>query len=181
MTLQVQLYLAAGLGALALGAGALVREPGRQRNRLFALFCAALALWNLAKVAELSGLGLPVPWHVVFLLGACAAVPTGLHFILLVSGLSDQPSRRLLPYAYATTTALWVSALTPVYHRQPAWNLTALVVLGGPGIAGGRELAADLKAAYAEWNPAQAVFFSRLLQGLIRKRWGAPEEGSGSV
>lgn len=53
---------------------------------------------------------------------------------------------------------------------------TPLVVLGGPGIAGGRELASDLKAAYAEWNPAQAVFFSRLLQGLVRKRWGAPEE-----
>lgn len=53
---------------------------------------------------------------------------------------------------------------------------TPLVVLGGPGIAGGRELAADLKAAYAEWNPAQAVFFSRLLQGLVRRRWGAPEE-----
>jgi signal transduction histidine kinase len=131
VTLQVQLYLAAGLGALALGVGALVREPGRRRNRLFALFCAALALWNLAKVAELSGLGLTVPWHVVFLLGVCAAVPTGLHFIFLVSGLSDQPSRRLLPYTYATTAALWVSALTPVYHRQPAWNLTALLVLGG--------------------------------------------------
>ncbi len=112
MTLQVQLYLAAGLGALALGVGAMVREPGRKRNRLFAVFCAALALWNLAKVAELSGLGLPVPWHVVYFLGACAAVPTGLHFILLVSGLSDQPSRRLLPYAYATTAALWVAALT---------------------------------------------------------------------
>lgn len=131
MTLQVQLYLAAGLGALALGAGALVREPGRKRNRLFALFCAALALWNLAKVAELSGLGLPVSWHVVYFLGACAAVPTGLHFILLVAGLSDQPSRRLLPYAYATTAALWVAALTPFYHRQLAWKMTALVVLGG--------------------------------------------------
>ena len=131
MTLQVQLYLAAGLGTLALGVGALVREPGLKRNRLFAVFCTALALWNLAKVAELSGLSLPVPWHVVFLLGVCAAVPTGLHFILLVSGLSGQPSHRLLPYAYATTAALWVSALTPAYNRQPAWNLTALVVLGG--------------------------------------------------
>lgn len=54
---------------------------------------------------------------------------------------------------------------------------TPLLVLGGPGIAGGRELAADLKAAtYAEWNPAQALFLSRLLQGLVRKYWGAPEE-----
>ncbi len=131
MTLQVQLYLAAGLGALALGVGALVREPGRKRNRLFAVFCTALALWNLTKAAELSGLHVPVPWHVVFLLGACAAVPTGLHFILLVSGLSGQPSRRVLPFAYTTAAALWVSAVTPAYRWQPAWNLTALVVLGG--------------------------------------------------
>jgi hypothetical protein len=54
---------------------------------------------------------------------------------------------------------------------------TPVVVLGAPGIVGGREFTANLRAAtYAEWNPAQAVFFSRLLQGLVRKRWGAPEE-----
>lgn len=54
---------------------------------------------------------------------------------------------------------------------------TPTVVLGAAAVSGGRELAADLKAAtYVEWNPAQAVFFSRLLQGLVRKHWGAPEE-----
>lgn len=54
---------------------------------------------------------------------------------------------------------------------------TPLVILGAPGVVGGRELAAEMKAStYVEWNPAQALFFSRLLQGLIRKRWGAFEE-----
>lgn len=54
---------------------------------------------------------------------------------------------------------------------------TPLVVLGAPGIAGGRELAAELKATtYVEWNPAQAAFFGRLLQGLVRKHWGAGED-----
>ena len=53
---------------------------------------------------------------------------------------------------------------------------TPLVVLGAPSAAGGRELAADLKAAtYLEWNPAQAPFYSRLLQGLVRKHWGGED------
>jgi hypothetical protein len=50
---------------------------------------------------------------------------------------------------------------------------TALVVLGAPGSAGGREVVADLKAAtYLDWNPAQALFLGRLVQGLARKHWG---------
>lgn len=54
---------------------------------------------------------------------------------------------------------------------------TPTVVLGAPGAAGGRDLASDLKAAtYVEWNPAQAVFLGRLLQGLVRRHWGAPED-----
>jgi hypothetical protein len=53
---------------------------------------------------------------------------------------------------------------------------TPVVVLGAPGVVSGREVAADLKATtFVEWNPTQAPFFSRLLQGLVRKHWGAED------
>jgi signal transduction histidine kinase len=126
--LQTQWYLAAGLGALAMGAGALLGARGRQRNQIFSLFCCALALWNLAKVAELSGVALPLAWHVVFLLGACAAAAAAVHFILLVGGPSGEPFRPAVPWIYAAAAALWLSAWTPAYRHQPAWNLAALGV-----------------------------------------------------
>ena len=49
-----------------------------------------------------------------------------------------------------------------------------VLVLGNSGEGeGGRQLSAEIKAAaYVDWNPAQATFFKRLLQGLLRKRWG---------
>jgi hypothetical protein len=51
---------------------------------------------------------------------------------------------------------------------------TPVVVLGLGGDYGGRELALELKqATYVAWPTAQGAFFSRLLEGLIRKAWGA--------
>ena len=129
--LQTQHYLAAGLGALVLGAGTLAHTPGRMRNRLFALFCAALALWNLAKVCELSGVKPTWPWPAVYLLGACAAAPLGVHFVVRVAGSSGQRFRGALPWLYAAAAILWISALTPAYHHQPAWNIAAMTVMGG--------------------------------------------------
>jgi len=51
-----------------------------------------------------------------------------------------------------------------------------VVVLGsGEDPEGGRLLAAELKATtYLEWNPQQAVFFRRLLQGLIQHHTKEP-------
>lgn len=51
---------------------------------------------------------------------------------------------------------------------------TPVVVLGLGADYGGRELALELKpATYVAWPTAQGAFFSRLLEGLIRKAWGA--------
>ena len=48
-----------------------------------------------------------------------------------------------------------------------------VIVLGTSGEPeGARILASDLKAFYLDWNPQQDVFFRRLVQGLIQKRWG---------
>ena len=55
MELSVQMHVAAGAGALLLGAGVLAREPARMRNRLFALLCLALATWNLGVAARDAG------------------------------------------------------------------------------------------------------------------------------
>lgn len=51
---------------------------------------------------------------------------------------------------------------------------TPVVVLGLETDSGGRDLALELKAAtYVIWPTAQGAFFSRLLEGLIRKAWGS--------
>ena len=50
--LTLTLHTMAGLGALAVGVGILLREPSRARNRQFALLCGALALWNLGLVGH---------------------------------------------------------------------------------------------------------------------------------
>jgi len=52
---------------------------------------------------------------------------------------------------------------------------TPVVVLGS-GVEGpaGRELAQEIKAAtFLEWNVAQVLFFTRLMQGLLRRHWGS--------
>ncbi|WLT31092.1 PilZ domain-containing protein [Geothrix sp. PMB-07] len=53
---------------------------------------------------------------------------------------------------------------------------TPVMVLGtGLESAAGRELAQEIKAStYLEWNAAQALFFHRLVQGLLRRHWGSP-------
>ena len=50
-----------------------------------------------------------------------------------------------------------------------------VVVLGhGQDSAMGRQFATEMKAAtYLDWNPQQELFFRRLVQGLIRRHWGA--------
>lgn len=129
MDLTTQLHLAAGLGALVLGAASILRGSGRSRNRLFALLCGALALWNLG----VAGHNLLRPWQTfwprVFLLGSCAAAPLGLHLSRTLSGQSGTASRIGLAMAYATAGALWISTWTPLYRFQLAWNLTAALIL----------------------------------------------------
>lgn len=53
---------------------------------------------------------------------------------------------------------------------------TPVLVLGtGIESATGRELAQEIKAStFLEWNAAQALFFHRLVQGLLRRHWGNP-------
>ena len=125
--LAAELYLAAGLAALGLGAGTLVHEPHRVRNRLFAALCAALALWTLGVAGHSTFGGSHLLWHPAFLLGSCAAAPIGLHFIVRIRGSST----RLMPVAYGAAGLLWLSAWTPLYENRRAWNLGAMVLLGG--------------------------------------------------
>ncbi len=131
MDLTTELHLAAGLMALVLGGGSLLREPRRSRNRLFALLSAALALWNLGVAGDKIFRAVHAYWHPVYLLGSCASAPLGLHFALTLSGRSERIRRRLLAPAYALALALWVTVFTPLYAVRLAWNLTALAILGG--------------------------------------------------
>ena len=129
MNLNVELHLVAGLGALGLGAGTLLAEPRRARNRLFAVLCGTLALWSLGVAVYRSGAAPGVPWHVLYLLGSCLTAPVGMHLCLDLMGLT-RTMRGMLAAAYALAGALYVSACTPAYYVQPAWNYAAMAVLG---------------------------------------------------
>ena len=131
MDLSSQLHLAAGVATLGMGAAVLLREPGRLRNRLFALLCGALALWNLGFVANvLAGGGLDL-WNRAFLLGSCAAAPLGLHFTLALARRERRGAHRLLlGGSYLLAGLLWLSCWTPLYEARRGWNLTAFAVLG---------------------------------------------------
>lgn len=129
MDFSAELHLAAGLGALGLGAGALLREPARPRNRLFALLCGALVLWNLGVALSRTPLAPEAPWHLLYLLGSCAAAPVAFHFALSLTGRATR-ARTLLPGSYLAAAILWTSAWTPLHARQPDWNFAAALILG---------------------------------------------------
>jgi two-component system, NtrC family, sensor histidine kinase HydH len=130
VNLTVELHLLAGLGAFGLGAGTLLAEPSRARNRLFALLCGTLALWSLGFAVDRSGLIPQIRWHLIFLLGSCFTAPVGLHLCLDLTGRT-RPLRGLLAASYATAGALYLSSWTSAYYdRQPAWNYAAMAVLG---------------------------------------------------
>lgn len=125
------MHLAAGLGALALGAAVLAGRVHRIRARLFGLLCAALALWNLGIVLELHA-----PWPAlarpqIFLLGSCAAAPLGLHFVCRLTGFRTAV-RAVQGAAYLAAALLWLTSWTPLYgsESRAGWNLMALLVLG---------------------------------------------------
>jgi signal transduction histidine kinase len=127
--LSGQLHAMAGLGAVALGIAVLVRSPGRFGNRLFALLCAALAVWNLGVAMAFSGLAPRFPWRLVFLLGGCAAAPLSIHFAVVVGDVPGRSRRLLLGPAYGAAAFLWISAW-PSRVETRGWNLAALFVLG---------------------------------------------------
>ena len=130
MDLSNQLHAMAGLGAVVLGIGVLSRAPTRLRNRLFSALCAALAVWNLGRVAQASGVAEGSSWYLVYLLGGCAAAPVALHFSVAVAGLRRGQARALLAVGYLASAALWLSAWRFVPLHPRGWSLTALFVLG---------------------------------------------------
>ncbi len=128
MGLSTQLHIAAGVGALFLGAGVLLREPRRGRNRLFSALCVSVAVWNLGVAAASLDLGDDVPWRLIFRLGSCAAAPLGLHFVMVITASPVRGRRTLLAVAYGAAAILWLTNF--VTDNNPRWNLAALFVLG---------------------------------------------------
>lgn len=132
--LAVELHLLAGLGAVALGGGALLRGARRARGRLFAALCAAFALWTLAFAAFKSGVAPDAPWRLIFLIGSCLAAPIGLHFSLALIGRADA-CRAFIGAAYILAGLLYLSAVVvaPRYESpaRHAWNYAAVAILGG--------------------------------------------------
>lgn len=130
MNLSVTLHLMAGLGAVGLGGGMLLREPARRRNRHFALLCGGLALWNLGLVGlALAPQSARYVWRLIFLFGSCLSAPAGLHFALVLRGDAAATRRRFLAPAYLLAAGLWLSAATP-FHGDRRWPFVALLVVG---------------------------------------------------
>jgi signal transduction histidine kinase len=130
MDLSTQLHLAAGLGSIGLGGAALLRDPGRRRNRLFAALCAALAVWTLGAAAYLLHFRDDFPWHRVYVLGSCAAAPLGLHFTLALASAGRRPPVWVLIAAYSAAIGLYISAWRTGPTLTDAWRAAAMVVLG---------------------------------------------------
>jgi signal transduction histidine kinase len=130
--LTVTLHTMAGLGALAVGGGILLREPSRARNQSFALLCAALAVWNLGLVGfALAGSENYLAWRLVYLFGSCATAPLGLQFALVLAGVDRRRRRRALIPAYLLAALLWLAAATPLYETAWGWSLPGIAFLGG--------------------------------------------------
>jgi len=132
MELNLMMHLIAGLGALGMGCGILIRGPRGARDRLFTLLCAALALWNLAYLGHYQS----DLWRPIYLLGSCAAAPLGLHFMLALTAASRPRRRRFLTPAYVLAGLIWVCSWVPVPGIHASWNFFAIGGLGGILLAG---------------------------------------------
>jgi signal transduction histidine kinase len=121
------LHLVAGIGAVCMACGILIRGPWRVRNRLFVLLCAALALWNLAFVLRHHG----YLWRPVYLFGASVAAPLSLHFSLVLVGKTRAVRGRYLWPAYLIASGVWISSWLSLPGVGPHWNRIAIVGLGG--------------------------------------------------
>ncbi|NIQ28839.1 MAG: hypothetical protein GTN89_00300 [Acidobacteria bacterium] len=120
-------HLIAGLGALGMGSGILIRGLRGPRDRLFTLLCAALALWNLAWLGrDQSDL-----WRPVYLFGSCAAAALGLHFFLALTDASPRSRRRYLVPAYTLAFVTWVLSWAPIPDLLAYRVYIAIGVLGG--------------------------------------------------
>jgi len=127
MDLTLALHLVAGLGALGMGGGILLREPSRERNRVFALLCGAIALWNLGYVGG-GYAGWTDAWRGLFLAGSCATAPLGLRFALVLAGMRRGVRRWLLAPAWLLVGVLWLSSW---FDLAGLWHLLAIAILGG--------------------------------------------------
>jgi signal transduction histidine kinase len=120
------LHLVAGLAALATGAGILLRQPSRGRDRAFATLCAALSLWTLAYLAH----GLHPLARPVYLLGSCASAPLALNFSLVLAGAAQRVRRGLVLLASLGAGLLWVLVWAPQPAVRESWPYAAVGVLG---------------------------------------------------
>jgi signal transduction histidine kinase len=128
LDLTFTLHLLAGVGALGLGGGLLVRDPARGINRSFALLCCAIALWNLGFLTQLRPGAGARPFY---LLGSCISGPLALHFALHLVGAGPRTRRLGLGLALVPAAVLWFGSFVPALSLGMAWYRAAMVVIGG--------------------------------------------------
>ena len=130
MSLNADLHALAGLTALLLGIGALLRGPRLPRNRIFAGLCAALATWNLGVAVPLL-LGRPQrDFQLVYLLGGCLAPAFALHFAAQADLRRSVARRVLVLAAHAAGAGLWLAAAAGAREPGAAWTIAAVSLLG---------------------------------------------------
>jgi signal transduction histidine kinase len=132
MDLTAQLHVAAGIGAIGLGGAALLRDPSRRRNRLFAALCGSLVVWTLGVALGRTSLAPDFPWDRIYLLGSCLAAPLSLHLALILAGARRPIWTVLLVAAYGAALGVWIAAWFQGDDGRPlSWIVAAIVVLGG--------------------------------------------------
>lgn len=130
MSLDADLHALAGLTALLLGAGALLRGPRLARNRIFAGLCAALAIWNLGVAVPVL-LGRPArELRVLYLLGGCLAPSFALHFAADAALARGRLRLTLVAGGHAIALGLWVAAAVGDRGEGAGWSEAAIALLG---------------------------------------------------
>ena len=132
MELSLMMHLIAGLGALVMGCGILIRGFRGVRDRLFALLCTALALWNLAYLGRYQS----DLWRPIYLFGSCSAAALGLHFFLALTAASRRRRRRYLVPGYSLAFLTWIISWAPIPALREYRTFFALGVLSAVLLAG---------------------------------------------
>ena len=123
--------LAFGLNLVLLGT-ALAPERRSARNRVFACFVGALAVWN-AGVLALRGstsADAALVWERLLHLGVIAVPPLFYHYVIV---FLDAPRRdRILAAGYTACAVLWLTSPTPLFLRGVTPTVWGFMPVAGP-------------------------------------------------
>jgi signal transduction histidine kinase len=122
--------LALGLNLVLLGS-ALAPDRRSARNRIFACFVAAMAVWNLG-VLGLRSTGSPetaVLWEQFLHIGVIAIPVLFYHYVIV---FLDAPRDRILRAGYVSCALFWLVSVTPAFLQGVTPTVWGFMPVAGP-------------------------------------------------